>query len=221
MTGHVLLVAHIVVLGYWLGSELVINSTYRLVCYGDALAFPDRDRLMDHVMDVDRHVRYALALQAALGTLLTLELGYVDGGGALFWPVACLGGLWLAFIELVHRRRGRSAGIVLSRADVATRWALAALLLAVASGWLGGRPGLPAWLRLKLAAFAAVVVCGIWIRAALAGHFRIWAEMRRRGPDEATNAAIRRTYVKATSILALLWASMAALVGLSVLKPWT
>jgi hypothetical protein len=27
---QILLVAHIAVLGYWLGSKLVINSTYRL-----------------------------------------------------------------------------------------------------------------------------------------------------------------------------------------------
>ena len=36
---HVLLVIHIVVLGYWLGAELVINSTYRYVSYGSDMPF--------------------------------------------------------------------------------------------------------------------------------------------------------------------------------------
>ena len=38
----VLLVAHIAVLGYWLGSELVINSTYRYVSYGRHVPFAER-----------------------------------------------------------------------------------------------------------------------------------------------------------------------------------
>ena len=62
-----LLVAHIAVLGYWLGSELVINSTYRYVCYGRHIPFAERSRLMEHVMHVDQHVRYALVLQAGMG----------------------------------------------------------------------------------------------------------------------------------------------------------
>lgn len=60
-----ILVFHIAVLGYWLGSELVINSTYRYVSYSRNMPFDERQRLMDHVMVVDQHVRYALVLQAA------------------------------------------------------------------------------------------------------------------------------------------------------------
>jgi hypothetical protein len=81
-------VLRIAVLGYWLGSELVINSTYRLVAFGDRLPFDERTRLMEHVMDVDQHVRYALVLQAALGTALAALYGLVPGG-ARRWPGAC------------------------------------------------------------------------------------------------------------------------------------
>ena len=62
------LVAHIIVVGYWLGSDLVINSTFRYVSRTASLPFEERERLMDHVMDVDQHVRYALILQVWLGT---------------------------------------------------------------------------------------------------------------------------------------------------------
>ena len=57
-------------LGYWLGAELVINSTYRYVSWAATMPFAERDRLMEHVMDVDQHVRYALVLQAGLGVAL-------------------------------------------------------------------------------------------------------------------------------------------------------
>ena len=84
MLVQALLVAHIAVLGYWLGAELVINSTYRYVSWSGAMPFPERDRLMQHVMDVDQHVRYALILQAGLGAALAALLGHVPGGA----PVA-------------------------------------------------------------------------------------------------------------------------------------
>ena len=63
-----LLAAHIVVLGYWLGSELVINSTYRLVSFADDMSFAERDRLMNHVMHVDQHVG-----EAGMGAVHLLE----------------------------------------------------------------------------------------------------------------------------------------------------
>ena len=63
MLQKTLLVAHIVVLGYWLGADLVINSTYRYVSWSHGMPFAERSRLMDHVMHVDQHVRYALVLQ--------------------------------------------------------------------------------------------------------------------------------------------------------------
>ena len=42
-------------------------------------------------MDVDQHVRYALVLQATLGTILLALYGYVPGGATLAWLAAGLG----------------------------------------------------------------------------------------------------------------------------------
>ena len=83
----VLLVVHIAVLGYWLGSELVINSTYRYVAYGRHIPFAERNRLMEHVMHVDQHVRYALVLQAGLGFGLATLYGMIPGGEPLAWAI--------------------------------------------------------------------------------------------------------------------------------------
>ena len=76
---NVLLVLHIAVLGYWLGAEFVINSEFRFVCRAASMPFEERKRLMEHVMDVDQHVRYALVLQVGLGTVLSALLGYFPG----------------------------------------------------------------------------------------------------------------------------------------------
>ena len=215
----ILLTAHIVVLGYWLGSELVINAGYRLVCYADDMPFAQRDRLMDHVMHVDQHVRYALVLQAVLGLMLAASYGYVPGGQALVTGAAAFGVCWLAFIEAVHRLRKSPAGQNLAKVDRLSRYLLMALLVAVAAGLLGQNWPLPSWLRWKLLAFAAVMACGVGIRLALLSHFRTWARMAAGEVTDANNAVIRRTYVKATSVLVLLWLCIAAATALSIAKP--
>ncbi len=214
-----LLAAHIAVLGYWLGSELVINSTYRRVAYGSQLPFQERTRWMDHVMNVDQHVRYALVLQAGLGFMLAALFGFIPGGRASAWAVAGVATLWLAFVELAHRLRGRPAGRWVAALDRRMRYLFIVLLLALSAGWIGATWPMPFWLRVKLALFAGVMACGVGIRLALLAHFRTWALMASEGPTPRTDATIRRVYVRATSVLALLWLFIAAIVWVSLWKP--
>lgn len=219
MEVEILRVAHIAVLGYWLGSELVINSTYRYVSYRSDVPFPERQRLMEHVMDVDQHVRYALVLQAGLGFALAALYGYVPGGDAAAWTAGLLAILWLTFVEITHRLRHRPSGKTLGAIDRGSRYLFMALLATLATGVIAGDWEMPLWLRLKVALFAGVMACGVGIRFALISHFRTWAIMARDGPTDATNDVIKRTYVKATSILVLLWLFIAAIVAVSVWKP--
>lgn len=214
-----LLAAHIAVLGYWLGSEFVINSTYRYVSYGDKMPFDERSRLMEHVMHVDQHVRYALVLQASLGLALAALLGYVPGGDTLAICAGIFGALWLGFVEAVHRLRHKPVGKTLGMIDRYSRYVLMAVLVATALGLIGGAWPMPLWLRWKLALFAGVMMSGVGIRLALISHFRTWAIMAREGPTDATNTIIKQTYVRATSVLLLLWVFIAGVAILSVWKP--
>lgn len=216
---HILLVTHIAVLGYWLGSELVINSTYRYVSYGSDIPFDARDRLMDHVMHVDQHVRYALVLQAGLGFTLAVLYGYVPGGTGTAVAIGVFAAIWLGFVELVHRMRHRPRGKRLAAFDRRSRYVLLACLVAIALGVLGHDWNMPLWLRIKLGLFACVIASGVGIRLALIDHFRTWAVMAREGPSAATNAIIRRTYWRATGVLVMLWVFIATLVTVSVWKP--
>jgi hypothetical protein len=219
MLVQILLVAHIAVLGYWLGAELVINSTYRYVAFRADMPFVERGRLMDHVMDVDQHVRYGLALQAALGTALAALYGYVPGGTTTAIVAGVVGAAWLGFIEVVHARRSSAQGRRLAALDRGMRYVLLVLVLAIVAGMLGDAWPLPRWLRFKLACYAGVIACGVGIRVALLGHFRTWERMRREGVSEAGNAAIRRTYFSSTGILLLLLVFISAIVVLSIWKP--
>jgi hypothetical protein len=214
-----LLVAHIAVLGYWLGAELVINSTYRYVSWAAGMPFPERNRLMDHVMDVDQHVRYALVLQAGLGTMLAALLGYLPGGATLAWTAAIGMLAWLALVEVTHRRRSTPTGRRLAALDRGIRYAAIIALLGLGVLAAAGQTPLQTWLAWKLAAFAGVIACGLGIRFALMDFYRTWTEIARAGSSDAREQAVRRTYVQATSVLGLLWLLIAAVVALSILKP--
>ncbi|MDE2618678.1 MAG: hypothetical protein KGL54_00820 [Sphingomonadales bacterium] len=219
MTTTWILVLHIAVLGYWLGSELVINSTYRYVSYSGDMPFGERQRLMDHVMVVDQHVRYALVLQAMFGTMLAASYGLVPGGESLVTTAAVIGVAWLGFVEAVHRLHKTPLGKALAAIDRGSRYGLIVGLLALAFGLVGGDWAMPLWLRLKLGLFAGVMSCGVGIRFALIAHFRTWAVMARDGVTAERNAVIERTYVRATAVLVLLWVFIAAIVVVSVIKP--
>lgn len=219
MIVHILLVAHIVVLGYWLGSEFVINSTFRYVSHAGAMPFAERDRLMDHVMDVDQHVRYALVLQAGLGTALAALFGYFPGGAALAWAAAAGAIAWLALVEATHRWRATARGQRLASIDRGLRYAAIAVL--VGAGLLSptGLVGLPGWLAWKLVAFAGVIGCGLGIRYAMMDFYGVWSVIEREGSSDAQEREIHGIYVRATGVLGLLWVFIAAVVTLSVIKP--
>jgi len=214
-----LLVSHIAVLGYWLGSELVINSTYRYVSYSAGMPFEERNRLMDHVMDVDQHVRYALVLQAGLGTILSVRYGYLPGGTGLAWAAAVAMLLWLVLVEVTHRARATGTGRSLATIDRAIRYGVMLSIGILALLSLTGRLSLPGWLAWKLICFAGVIACGLGIRYALMDFYRTWQIIASEGSNDKRERQIRRIYVQATSILGLLWLFITAISVLSVMKP--
>lgn len=216
---NALLVAHIVVLGYWLGSELVINSTYRYVSWAAGMPCVERDRLMDHVMDVDQHVRYALILQAGLGTALAALFGYLPGGNSLAVTATIVAAGWLALTEATHRLRGSSIGGMLAATDRAIRYVAIAGLVILSSAALAGLVEISRWLSWKLLLFAGVIACGVGIRWQLIRFYTTWKRIAADGSNDAFENEIRRTYVAATSILGLLWLFIGAIVLLSIWKP--
>jgi hypothetical protein len=214
MNPALLMVLHIAVLGYWLGSDLVINSEFRFIVHRSGLPLAARDAMTDHLMKVDQHVRYALVLQAVLGTLLLAGSGLMS---ARYGPAALALGIgWLALVEAAHRWRKEPRGARLARLDRLVRYAVAGALLAAA--WV--QADWPGWLRFKLALFAGVIGCGVLIRFQLIRHFALWADILSDGSTPAREAALRVIYRRATAILALLWGLVLTIAALAVLRPF-
>ncbi len=215
----VILVVHIIVVGYWLGSDLVINSTFRYVSRTASLPFAERDRLLDHVLDIDQHVRYALILQLWLGTTLGALLGYFPGGSRLAWLATTLGIAWLMLVELTHRLRRRPSGNRLGQLDRGLRYLTITILLTIGAGTWFGRFSVTGWLALKLALLAGVMLCGLGIRFELVRYFRVWVDIRETGSTAGLEQRLRGRYASSTAFLVLLWLFVVAIVVVSIAKP--
>lgn len=215
----VLLVMHIIVLGYWLGSEFVINSGYRYVCRASAMPFDERNRLMDHVLNVDQHVRYALVLQVGLGTTLAALIGYIPGGSAAAISMSIIAILWLAFVEFIHRKRKEPIGARLGFIDRTIRYSVMIGLAVIGVGALVSETSLPGWLAWKLILFAGVILCGVGIRYSIIDFYRTWAVIRDSGSTPEREVRIWFIYKYGTGILLGLWLLIFAIAALSVWKP--
>ncbi|MFM7433858.1 MAG: hypothetical protein ACKO3O_10200, partial [Gammaproteobacteria bacterium] len=64
--------AHALVMGYWLGSELVINALTHYIARTTSLPADERMRLWDFLLDVDQHVRNAMIMSVPLGFSLAV-----------------------------------------------------------------------------------------------------------------------------------------------------
>jgi hypothetical protein len=219
MLEEVLLVAHIVVLGYWLGSEFVINSGYRYVCRAASMPFDERNKLMNHVLDVDQHVRYALVLQVGLGFTLAALYGYVPGGTSTALFTSLITAIWFAFVEIIHHKREGALGARLGLVDRIIRY-----LLMIGLGGLGlsaliADSTLPPWLGWKLILFCGVILCGVGIRYSIIDFYRTWAKIKEHGSTPELEQSIWHIYMYGTGILIGLWVFIAGIAILSVWKP--
>ncbi len=215
-----LLAAHIAVLGYWLGADLCINSTFRYVSRAATMPFDERDKLMDHILDIDQHVRYAMVLQVGLGTALAAELGYLPGGSTLAAVAGVVAVVWLALVEVTHRLRSQPAGSSLARIDRGTRYIVIAVTLALATAGLTGYFNLSGWLALKLGLFAGAIISGLGIRFELIRWYQVWNEIDAEGSTPDREQRLRRRYASATAVLVGLWFFIAGIAALSVFKPF-
>jgi hypothetical protein len=213
------LVVHIIVLGYWLGSELVINSTFRYVTRARDLVFAERRRLLDHVMIVDQHVRYALALQFGLGLFLADQMGYLPVAPGSTALIVVLAIALLALVEVTHRLRAYPVGATFARIDRYTRVVLTLAFVAAGLCGLSGVIPMPGWFATKIFLFGMAIACGLAIRYSLIAYFDAFARLADNAGDEALEARLWSGYVRSTAILVLLWLVILAITILSVAKP--
>ncbi len=222
MTYSLVLWAHVLVMGYWLGSELVINALSHYVTRATSLSGTERQRLWDFTLDVDQHVRNAMIMSVPLGFSLAAWMGLspIVGGWLLLLWLASIA--WFALMWATHLRRKTPLGATLAAWDWRVRYLLIAVffiagLLSLLTGW----PFPARWLSLKILLIAPAIACGLgvrhYIRVAYAKALPAIFADRASGEE---NAIFKRSIVRATWVLVLLWVILFTIGGLGAFKPF-
>ncbi|MFT7528484.1 MAG: hypothetical protein ACI9LY_003646 [Arenicella sp.] len=212
----VLQLMHVLILGCWLGAELVINSTYRYAILAVEIPFAERDRMLGQTMKVNQFVRYALALQLASGVCLASLLGYLPFNFA--WGLL-FGLAWILLIFLGHRWPVSRAGRIVKMIERDFRLIVIGVLLIISGLGVIAEAYLPFWLAVKLFLFAGVIACGLGMRIVLLRQGTVWQRMREHGPILSDDVVSRKIYFQAAIILMLLWTLVASITALSLFKP--
>jgi hypothetical protein len=207
----VLTLLHILLLVYWLGADVGTYHASRFVA-DPGLPAAARGVAARIMLDVDLLPRVAMPLTLATGAHLTHGLGLLPLGAtgvALAWAVC---GAWLTMVLAIHHlpaARSRAAA-VLTRLDFAFRVTLALLLAAAGLGaLLVTQPALPAWLAVKLMAFAGTMVCGLMIRVHLRPFGAAFARVKQGGSAAElaeSNATVAQAIARCKPFVLVIWA---------------
>lgn len=213
--------AHVLVMGYWLGSELVINALTHYVTRTTTLSGVERMRLWDFLLDVDQHVRNAMIMSVPLGFTLAAMLGLLQLSSVEMWALWIGSALWFWYMWLVHWRRKAPEGRSLARWDWYLRYLLMALFAGIAvKSWFTGSPLEAHWLALKVLLFPCAIACGIAVRYYIREAYR--SALPAIAADRATaadNEEFRTLMIKGTWALVVLWAILFTIGALGALKP--
>jgi hypothetical protein len=196
-----LLYIHVLGLVYWLGGDLGTYLSSRYVLRSD-LGEEARQTAFNILMACDMGPRLAMPIMLGTGCHLA----------ALRWPgllpdtLALVGwvvvSVWITLIVAIHSTAGQRWP-ALTLWDLSLRFGVAALLLA--AGLVGTSLGLPGWVALKIAIFAALVASGIAVRFALKPFAIAYADMLKNGASDDSNNAMVSHMGTARCFVWLIW----------------
>jgi hypothetical protein len=220
MTGYaVWQYAHILLFVYWLGADLGVFHAARYVSRSD-LPLQERLRFLELLLKIDMAPRTALVSIIPVGFTLAAQAGlapFAAGWLPAIWlaSIAWLGLTW--FLHL-NPRHARAAALV--RFDQFVRIGVVVAFVTTGTLTLAGHgPLLTGWLGAKFVLFGGVIVAGLLLRLTIREWVRGFAELRTPDGVDAGNARVLAAAARARIYAYVLWALVAAIAFLGVVKP--
>lgn len=212
---------HVAVMGYWLGSDFVINALTHYFKNARDMAPAQRMKLWDFLLLVDQHPRNALILSLPLGFQLAaeLDLSPIKGGWLVaLWVVAIA---WFIYIWVLHYQVGKPSYRPMSRIDLTFRYVLIAVLFVTGlASIFTGEPLAAKWLGAKVALFALIIACGLGIRRSIAQVYAVFPDLRAGRSTPEMEATITHALNWGSYVLYGLWAMMLVIGYLGAAKPF-
>ena len=212
---------HVAVMGYWLGSDFVINALTHYFKNAKDMPVPQRMKLWDFLLLVDQHPRNALILSLPLGFQLAgdLDLSPIKGPALVALWVAAIS--WFAFIWVLHFQVGKPAYRPLSKMDLTLRYSLIVGLFLIGVGSvLGDGPMMAKWLGAKVALFALIIACGLGIRHYIAQVYSVIPALKANGSTPEVEAVITHALNWGSYVLYVLWVMIFVIGYLGAAKPF-
>ena len=160
--------AHILVIGYWLGTDLAVYYLSGFIVDPNKPT-PVRMFATKAMLILDMVPRTALVLTAAIGLTLTAGMGLMPALQpwlAVVWVISLA---WLALTWTVHQLGNTALGRRLGQVDFVFRLLVVAagIWLAIDASQAGGLVAPAPWLSIKIALLALSIAMGLLIRVQL------------------------------------------------------
>ena len=208
--------AHILLLVYWLGTDMGVYLSSRYVGRAD-LPLSERRRFLDLLIALDMGPRTALVLMIPTGTLMLWIAQWLRLEESLVAAIVSGSAAWLALVWFLHRHP--SAPPVWKTLDLTLR-GLVVIVMVILGGaiLLGATPG-PSWLGIKFLAYGGAVLCGILLRRVLAVWAIGFAELRDVATASRGNKRIAEAMGASARYAMMLWACVLIAAFCGVVKP--
>jgi hypothetical protein len=220
MTWHgVLVFAHVLLLVYWLGTDLGVFYSARYVLQPN-LPPATRGTIARILLALDLSPRICLVLMLPVGMSLAASMGVspVTGGWLAAVWIASL--VWLTLVVTLYRGEHLPAAAVLRQVDLAVRVLLVATLLGTAIASLAGAgPFATTWLPWKIIAYAIAIACGVAIRVVLRPFGPALAALLSDGSTPEVEAALARSLRGTYPFVLTIWAMLLIAAFLGAVQP--
>lgn len=216
---ELLIVAHILIIGYWLGTDLAVYYISGAIVDADQPT-PVRIYAAKAMLLLDMVPRTALILTLLTGLSLAgarwLPAGLISQWW--LWPLLLA---WLALTWTVFRLEHSALGHQLGRIDFGFRVlvALACFGLALALFTGSGAFAVLPWLAAKLAIMGLIISLGLIIRIQLKPFGPLFGRVAQGQADPASEENLRRLIAQVKIPVWVIWISLIAAAVLGRLKP--
>ncbi|MGE4070160.1 MAG: hypothetical protein AB7E72_03205 [Lysobacterales bacterium] len=210
MNEDLLAVAHLLLIGCWLGTDLAVYFlSGRMV---DPTQPMSVRRFCASAMSwLDMLPRTALVLTLATGLAMSMSLGFLPNwgsGSGLVWLGALI---WLLLVWAEYAQRRGPGHRWLAGLDAAIRLLVLGGCIGLASALWSAAP----WLSLKLAIMALIIGLGLIIRWRLRPFLALFAQIASGSSCDSDQARLARLITQVKLPVLLIWMLMlvAALLG--------
>ncbi len=160
---NVLLWVHVLLFGYWLGSDLGVYYCDSQLTRED-LDLAERLRVREIRLKLDLVPRFCLIILLALGLTMATRYGSPITGAWLI-PVWVIAVVWIYVIITIYKGHGSPAALNLNKWDIRWRHLMTTSLCGFSLYCIiTGGPISDHWLQAKIFIFGLIILNGVWIR---------------------------------------------------------